>query len=138
MRSKHGCTKSQTRHASQTRTQLSACNPRGCSNSCMYTLRQQCWLQILQLRLPLLWLQLQLQHRSSSTTTATTATTATASTTTLRSNTSNTIMAYVNSQYAHGTHFIASSSTYINTLIQYVSALISGQALRRDDVQPNG
>ena len=36
--------------------------------------------------------------------TTTTDTTATASTPTLRSNTSNTIMAYVNSQYAHGMH----------------------------------
>ena len=42
---------------------------------------------------------------AATTTTATTATTATASTTTLRNNTSNTIMAYVNSQYAHGMHW---------------------------------
>ena len=38
-------------------------------------------------------------------TTTTTDTTATASTPTLRSNTSNTIMAYVNGQYAHGMHW---------------------------------
>ena len=38
-------------------------------------------------------------------TTTTTDTTATTSTPTLRSNTSNTIMAYVNGQYAHGMHW---------------------------------
>ena len=42
---------------------------------------------------------------TATTTTATTATTATASASTLRSNASNTIMAYSNGQYAHGMHW---------------------------------
>ena len=46
-----------------------------------------------------------IDQAAATTTTATAATTATASTPTLRSNTSNTIMAYVNGQYAHGMHW---------------------------------
>ena len=46
-----------------------------------------------------------IDQAATTTTTATTATMATACTPTLRSNTSNTIMAYVNGQYAHGMHW---------------------------------
>ena len=46
-----------------------------------------------------------IDQATATTTTATTATTVTASTPALRSNTSNTITAYVNGQYAHGMHW---------------------------------
>ena len=53
--------------------------------------------------------------------TPTTATTATASTPTLHSNTSNTIMAYISGQYAHGMHYAV--TTWGNVRYCYMQCL---------------